>query len=104
MARAKKVQVRLGASIASSKSQSRFTIQVGHGDTIGDVATENGLAQASKFTGMEIPEVMNRATITGAIEIGRHPGVVQVTFRAPVSRLSAAGIMPLVRDQYGTEM
>ena len=33
---------------------------------------------------MTVPEVKNRATITGAIEIGRNPGVVQVTFRAPV--------------------
>jgi hypothetical protein len=44
---------------------------------------------------------MNRATITGAIEIGRHPGVVQVTFKAPVDRLVEAGIMSLVHDQYG---
>ena len=43
----------------------------------------------------------NRATITGAIEIGRHPGVVQVTFRAPLDRLEARGLMPYVRDMYG---
>jgi hypothetical protein len=50
---------------------------------------------------MEVPEVKNRATITGAIEIGRHPGVVQVTFRAPLDRLEGRGLMPFVRDQYG---
>jgi formamidase len=50
---------------------------------------------------MEVPEVMNRATISGAIEIGRHPGVVQVTFRAPLDRLDARGLLPYVRDQYG---
>jgi hypothetical protein len=33
--------------------------------------------------GMKVPEVKNRAMITWAIEIGRHPGVVQV---APRSR------------------
>jgi formamidase len=48
-----------------------------------------------------VPEVKNRATITGAIEIGRHPGVVQVTFRAPLERLEDRGLMPYVRDQYG---
>jgi hypothetical protein len=50
---------------------------------------------------MEVPEVMNRATISGAIEIGRAPGVVQVTFRAPVEALSAAGLHGLAREQYG---
>ena len=50
---------------------------------------------------MSLPEVKNRATITGAIEIGRHPGVVQVTFRAPLDRLEARGLLPFVRDQYG---
>ena len=69
-----------------------------------NAATENGLARAAKFLDMTVPEVMNRATITGAIEIGRHPGVVQVTFRAPVDRLEAAGVMSLVRDQYGAEL
>ena len=42
---------------------------------------------------MSVPEVANRATISGAIEIGRHPGVVQVTFRAPVDRLEACGLL-----------
>jgi formamidase len=64
-------------------------------------ATDNGLERAAWLLGMEVPEVKNRATITGAIEIGRHPGVVQVTFRAPLDRLEERGLMPLVRDQYG---
>ena len=46
-------------------------------------ATDNGLARAAELLDMTVPEVRNRATIAGAIEIGRHPGVVQVTFRAP---------------------
>ncbi|MDP7345510.1 MAG: hypothetical protein QF690_00515, partial [Anaerolineales bacterium] len=69
-----------------------------------NAATENGLTRASKFLDMTVPEVMNRATITGAIEIGRHPGVVQVTFRAPLDRLAAGGVLSLVRDQYGAEL
>src|SRR4051812_44741206 len=51
-----------------------------------NAATDNGLARAADLLGMAVPEVKNRATIAGAIEIGRHPGVVQVTFRAPVER------------------
>jgi formamidase len=64
-------------------------------------ATDNGLERAAWLLEMEVPEVRNRATITGAIEIGRHPGVVQVTFRAPLERLEARGLMPYARDQYG---
>jgi acetamidase/formamidase len=63
-------------------------------------ATDNGLKRAAELLSMEVPEVMNRATISGAIEIGRHPGVVQVTFRAPLDRLEARGLLPYVRDQY----
>ena len=51
---------------------------------------------------MTVPEVKNRATITGAIEIGRHPGVVQVTLRAPLDRLEARGLLPYVEEQYLT--
>jgi formamidase len=64
-------------------------------------ATDNGLERAARLLDMEVPEVMNRATITGAIEIGRHPGVVQITFRAPLDRLDRRGLTPYVRDQYG---
>ena len=63
-------------------------------------ATDNGLARAAELLGMSVPEVMNRATVTGAIEIGRHPGVVQVTFRAPVDRLEARGLLSYAREQY----
>lgn len=66
-----------------------------------NAATDNGLARAGELLDMTVPEVKNRATITGAIEIGRHPGVVQVTFRAPLDRLEKRGLLPFVRDQYG---
>src|SRR5215218_6276225 len=57
----------------------------------GNSATDNGLERAAWLLDMEVPEVKNRATVTGAIEIGRHPGVVHVTLRAPVDRLEARG-------------
>ena len=66
-----------------------------------NAATDNGLQRAATLLDMTVPEVKNRATITGAIEIGRNPGVVQVTFRAPLDRLKARGLLPFVRDQYG---
>jgi acetamidase/formamidase len=65
-------------------------------------ATDNGLARAAKLLGMPVPEVMNRATISGAIEIGRAPGVVQVTFRAPVDKLAACGLLRYAEEQYGS--
>ena len=64
-------------------------------------ATDNGLARAADLLDMTVPEVANRATISGAIEIGRHPGVVQVTFRAPVTRLAARGLLDYAVEQYG---
>jgi len=63
-------------------------------------ATENGLSRAATLLDMSIPEVRNRATITGAIEIGRLPGVVQVTFLAPLKKLEDAGLISIVREQY----
>lgn len=66
-----------------------------------NAATDNGLQRAATLLEMTVPEVKNRATITGAIEIGRNPGVVQVTFRAPLDRLEKLGLLPFVRDQYG---
>ncbi|MDA0181269.1 acetamidase/formamidase family protein [Solirubrobacter phytolaccae] len=65
-------------------------------------AIDNGLARAAALLGMSVPEVMNRATITGAIEIGRAPGVVQVTFRAPLPALEAAGLLGYAMEQYGS--
>jgi formamidase len=64
-------------------------------------ATDNGLARAAELLDMTVPEVANRATISGAIEIGRHPGVVQVTFRAPVERLESRGLLRYAAEQYG---
>lgn len=66
-----------------------------------NAATDNGLQRAATLLDMTVPEVKNRATITGAIEIGRNPGVVQITFRAPLDRLEKRGLLPFVRDQYG---
>jgi formamidase len=63
-------------------------------------ATDNGLARAAALLDMSVPEVKNRATVTGAIEIGRHPGVVHVTFRAPVDRLEARGLLSYARELY----
>lgn len=72
---------------------------VGTGPNLND-ATENGMQRAADVLGITVPEVMNRATITGAIEIGRNPGVVTVTFLYPVAELERLGFGHLAKEMY----
>lgn len=65
-----------------------------------NAATDNGLERAASILGMSVPEVMNRATITGSVDIGRNPGVVTVTFLAPVSTLKEAGLDEIAIKHY----
>jgi formamidase len=44
--------------------------------------------------------VLNRATVTGSIEISRLPGTVRVTFLCPLTILDRMGIGHLVRQKY----
>ena len=73
---------------------------IGSGPTIND-ATKNGLDRAARVTGLPCDEILNRATITGSIEIARLPGVARVTFLCPMVILERMGIAHLVRQQYG---
>ncbi|WP_404405014.1 acetamidase/formamidase family protein [Jeotgalibacillus malaysiensis] len=72
---------------------------IGTGSNL-NLATDNGLQRAADLFGVTVPEIMNRTTITGSIEIGRHPGVVTITFLAPVEYLKKAGMLDVVRGQY----
>ena len=63
-------------------------------------ATDNGVARLADLLGMSNEEVQNRVTISGAVEIGRLPGVVAVTMLAPLSSLEEVGLAQLVKDQY----
>ena len=72
---------------------------VGSGTTL-NAATDNALGRAAGLFDMTVPEVMNRATITGSIEIGRHPGVVTATFQVPKTVLKKARIFKPVKKQY----
>ena len=72
---------------------------IGTGANLND-AVSCGIERAAAVLGMSLPEVKNRSTIAGAIEIGRAPGVVMVTFRCPVENLERIGLMPFVRQQY----
>lgn len=65
-----------------------------------NAATENGLRRAASTTGLPYEEILNRATITGSIEISRLPGTVRVTFLCPMTLLDRLGIGHLVREKY----
>ena len=89
------------AATASSGSRRRRRSRSSAPARTSTRATDNGLARAAELLGHDAcPRCANRATITGAIEIGRHPGVVQVTFRAPAERLEARGLLGYAREQY----
>lgn len=72
---------------------------VGTGATINE-ATDNALNRAANLLKISVPEVKNRATITGAIEIGRLPGVVTATFLVPVNLLKKSGLYEIVSKHY----
>ncbi|WP_106767453.1 acetamidase/formamidase family protein [Paenibacillus faecalis] len=75
---------------------------IGTGATLNE-ATVSGLQRAANVLGISVPEVMNRATINGSIDIGRDPGVVTVTFLAPVPLLEKAGLADVVLKHYQLE-
>jgi len=72
---------------------------IGSGANLNE-ATENGLRRAAATTGLAYEEVLNRATITGSVEISRLPGTVRVTFLCPLAILDRMGIGHLVREKY----
>ncbi len=73
---------------------------IGSGPTINDAATR-GFERAAKLFNMRIEEVRNRVTITGAVEIGRLPGIVQVSMQVPLRILEKLGIADMVIEYYG---
>ncbi|WP_353094500.1 acetamidase/formamidase family protein [Tissierella praeacuta] len=72
---------------------------VGTGKNLND-AIDNGLSRAASLLGITVPEVKNRTTITGGLEIGRYPGTATVTFLAPVGLLEKVGLFDLIKEQY----
>ncbi len=65
-----------------------------------NAAIDSALQRAANLLGMTVPQVMNRVTITGGLEIGRAPGTCTATFRAPAAKLKELGLWELIRSQY----
>lgn len=94
--RAEKLATEYGVSEIEESYPISF---VGTGATLND-ATDNGMERAAKLFAVDVPEISNRATITGAIEIGRNPGVATVTFRAPEKYLDNVRLTELIKEHY----
>lgn len=67
-----------------------------------NAAVDNAVSRAAKLFGMTVDEVKNRSTISGAVDIGRLPGFVQLSMLVPRDRLERLGILHLVEAQYGS--
>ena len=72
---------------------------IGSGPTINDAA-KNGFERISKLFNMSLEEVLCRVTISGAVEIGRLPGIVQVSIQVPVRKLEKLGLADVVLKHY----
>ncbi|MDR0653690.1 MAG: acetamidase/formamidase family protein [Synergistaceae bacterium] len=72
---------------------------VGTGENLNE-AVMCALQRAANLLNMTVPQVMNRTTIAGGLEIGRAPGSVTATFKAPVARLKDLGLYDLIAQQY----
>ena len=96
----KKKALELGGKLGMKEFEDTAPVSfVGTGDNLND-AIDNGLERAAEVLGITIPEVKNRTTINGGLEIGRYPGTATVTFLAPVGLLQKAGLLDLVKEQY----
>ena len=72
---------------------------VGSGANLNE-ATDNGVARLAELFNISKEEVLNRATISGAVEIGRLPGVVTVTVKIPLPWLKKLNLAKLVKEHY----
>jgi len=73
---------------------------VGSGANLNEAA-DNGVARLSELFSISKEEVLNRVTISGAVEIGRLPGIVTVTMLVPMPWLKKRNLAKLVKEQYG---
>jgi len=90
----------LGAKHQQQHLERAAPIQVvGSGADLNE-ATDNGLSRTAKLLGISLGEVRNRATITGAVEIGRLPGVVTISMLVPLQHLEELHLADYVREQY----
>ena len=62
------------------------------------------MARLAGLLKMSKEEVLNRVTLSGAVEIRRLPGVVTVTMLIPLTKLEELGLAKLVKKHYQAEL
>ncbi|MEM0014605.1 MAG: acetamidase/formamidase family protein [Zestosphaera sp.] len=72
---------------------------IGSGPTINE-AVVRGFERASNLLGMSIEEVRNRVTVSGAVEVGRLPGIVQISLQVPLRILERLRMDRIAISQY----
>lgn len=78
-----------------------FPVQVLGSGAFLNAAVDNAVERAAKLLGMTLDQVRNRSTISGAVDVGRLPGFVQLSLLVPEDTLQRLGILHLVEAQYG---
>jgi formamidase len=91
----------LAAANATTLEGPVLPVQVLGSGPFVNAAVDNAVARAATLFGMTVDEVKNRSTISGAVDIGRLPGFVQLSLLVPRGRLERLGIGHLVEAQYG---
>jgi formamidase len=66
-----------------------------------NAAVDNAVERAARLFGMSVDQVKNRGTISGAVDIGRLPGFVQLSLLVRRDLLERIGVVHLVEAQYG---
>ncbi len=72
---------------------------IGSAPTVNDAAAR-GFERAARLFDMRLEEVLNRVTITGAVEIGRLPGIVQISMQVPLRILERTGLDSIAVEHY----
>lgn len=92
--------MRLAAFYGMKKLEESVPVSfVGTGANL-NAAIENGLGRAARLLNMSVEEVKNRTTFSGAIEIGRAPGVVTITLRVPISSFKHDRLAEILMGRY----
>ncbi len=98
-------EVSRGKALASANATTlegpMLPVQVLGSGPFVNAAVDNAVVRAAKLFGMTVDEVKNRSTISGAVDIGRLPGFVQLSMLVPRDTLERIGIVHLVEAQYG---
>jgi acetamidase/formamidase len=92
----------LAAANATALEGPVLPVQVLGSGPFVNAAVDNAVARAATLFGMTVDEVKNRSTISGAVDIGRLPGFVQLSLLVGRDRLERLGVLHLVEGQYGT--